>query len=115
MKNIKNILATNNIALRKKSESENNISDEDFIINNYFNKNLFLSHNVFSNEMLDLYLIKNFQFFIEENSKNIQKKVFSKEFIIYLIKLIQSVLVGKSKIYDEKYIKENISENVFNF
>jgi len=115
MKNIKNILATNNVVIRKKSESENNISDADFIIKNYFNKNYFLSHNVFNNEMLDLYLIKNFHFSIEENSKNIQKKVYSKEFIIYLIKLIQSVLIGKNKIYDEKYINENISENVFNF
>ena len=115
MKNIKNILATNNVIIRKKSESENNMSDTDFIINNYFNKNYFLSHNVFRNDMLDLYLIKNFHFSIEENSRNIQKKVYSKEFIIYLIKLIQSVLIGKNKIYDEKYINENISENVFNF
>ena len=69
MKNIKNILATNNVVIRKKSESENDISDADFIIKNYFNKNYFLSHNVFNNEMLDLYLIKNFHFSIEENSK----------------------------------------------
>lgn len=115
MKNIKNIFATNSIIFKKKSESENNNLDADFIINNYLNKDSYLSHNVFSNEMLDLYLIKNFKFSIEENSKNIQKKVSSKEFIIYLIKIIQNVLVGKNKIYDEKYINENISENIFNF
>ena len=115
LKNIKNIFAINNINLNKQQQLENYSDNTSTIINNYLDKNIFLSKKIFSNEILDYYRIKNFEFLsIEENSKNVQKKIYSKEFIIYLIKQFQSILVGKHKIYDEKYINEKISENLFN-
>ena len=63
--------------------------------------------------MINLYKIKNFNFpLIGDDSNNVIKKIYSTEFVIYLLKQIQSILIGKYKIYDETYMNEYISDNI---
>ena len=117
MNNLKNILKVNNINLNieQNEDNSNNNIDSSFILNKYFNKDMYLSHKVFNEEMLNIYRIKNVQFLsVEDNSKNVNSKLYTEEFIIYLIKHLESVLIGNYKIYDEKYINDNISYNIFN-
>ena len=114
LNNIKDIFKINNINIINKEEDVNNI-DSSSLLNAYINKDIYLSQKVFSDEILNIYCIKDFQFLsIEDNSKIVLKKIYSVDFIIYLIKQLQSVLNGKYKIYDEKYINSIISENVLN-
>ena len=111
MNNIKNILEL--YEFKPNKEDSKNI--DFYNLNNFINKDIFLNKRIFSDENLNIYSIKNFQFLsIEDNSKNVLKKIYSVDFIIYLMKQLQSVLIGKYKIYDEKYIESIISENVFN-
>jgi len=111
MKNIKSILKLNGINPIDKEKQNNNMND----INNFINKEFSLSKKIFDEEMIDLYLIKNFNFpFVEEDSNNVIKNIYSSEFIIYLFKQIQSILIGNYKLYNEKYINEYISDEVFN-
>ena len=111
--NIKNIFKLNNIIF---NENEGNNINPNNLFNNYVDKDICLSHKVFADEMLKIYRIKSLEFLsVEERSEGqIFKKIYSEEFIIYLFKQIQNILIGKYKIYDENYIKTNISENVFN-
>ena len=108
--NIRNIFNLNNIAY---DEGE---TDPNILFNNFVNKDFFLSHKIFSDEMLNIYRIKNLEFLsVEEKSEDkIFKKIYSEEFIIYLFKQIQNILIGNYKIYDDNYCKMYISENVFN-
>jgi alpha-tubulin suppressor-like RCC1 family protein len=121
MNNIKNILKISDIDLNQ--EQNNNITNKTndinsastSLINNYINKDLFISQKVFNDEMLNIYKIPNNKFLsIEEYSDNLNNIILSKDFIIYFIKQIQIVLNSKYKLYDEKYINEVISEDVFN-
>ena len=116
MKNIKNILKNSDIILnQKQNENNNNDNNTSFYINEFINKDFYLSKKVFTEEMLNFYRIENFPFFsIEDEIEIYDNKKHSKDFIIYFIKQIQNVLIGKYKLYDEKYINKTISENVFN-
>ena len=111
LKNIKMILKLNDFTSLENEEQNNNVND----YKNYINHEYYLSKNVFSEHYLNLYLIKNFKFpFVEEQTNKVIKKIYSKEFIIFLFKQLQSILIGKYKIYDEKYINDNISNNILN-
>ena len=108
--NIKIILKLNDFIASENEEQNNNQSFQ-----NYINEELYLSKYVFSDEILNLYLIKNFKFpFVEEQTNSIIKRIYSDEFIIFLFKQIQSILIGKYKIYDEKFINEHISSEILN-
>ena len=110
-KDIKSILTLNEIIPKEHPEQNNNIND----INNYINEEQYLSQKVFTSEMIQFYLIKNFNFpFVEEETSNVIKKIYSSEFIIFLFKQIQSILIGNYKIYDEKYIKKIFGEDILN-
>ena len=117
MNNIKNIFKIYEINLNKKGklDDNNNLNDIDLsLLNNYLNKDIFLSNKIFSDELLNIYCINNLDFLsIEDNSKNVLKKIYSVDFIIYLFKQVQSVLFGKYKMFDDKYINSVICENVF--
>ena len=107
-RNIKIILKLNDVIL-----DENNEQSIENDRNNYINREYFLSKNNFNDEMINLYRIKNFNFpLIEDDSNNVIKKIYSTEFVIYLFKQIQSILIGKYKIYDETYMNDYISENI---
>ena len=111
-KNIKMILGINDfISLEKEEEQRDDLN----YFKNFINEEFYISKNIFSDEMINLYLIKNFNFpFVEEGTNNVIKKIYSNEFIIFLFKHIQSILSGKYKIYDEKYINDNISKDILN-
>ena len=95
--------------------SENERKNNNKNYQNYINEEFYLSKNIFGNEIINLYLIKNFKFpFVEEQTNNIIKKIYSNEFIIFLFKQIQSILIGKYKIYDEKFINDYISADILN-
>ena len=103
-RNIKTILKLNDVFINE---------EEQFDINNYINKKYFLNTNIFSDELILLYIIKNFSFpLIEDDSNNVIKKIYSTEFVIYLFKQIQSILIGNFKLYDETYMNEFISDNI---
>ena len=108
--NIKMILKLNEVNLNENEEQNNDVID----LNNIINKEFFLSQNIFNDEMINLYLIKNFNFpFVEEETNNVIKKIYSEEFIIYFFKQIQSILIGNYQIFDENYMNEYISEDIF--
>ena len=109
-KNIKIILELNDLVASENERKNNNKNYQ-----NYINEEFYLSKNIFGNEIINLYLIKNFKFpFVEEQTNNIIKKIYSNEFIIFLFKQIQSILIGKYKIYDEKFINDYISADILN-
>ena len=113
MNNIKNIFELYEINLNKKVNEDKNI-DSSLLTSQFIKKDIYLSHKIFSDENLYIYSIKNHPFLsIEDNSNNVLKKIYSIDFIIYLIKQLQSILIGRYKIYDEKYIKSIISDDIF--
>ena len=116
MNNINNILKISDISINKDiNNNTNNATDLTSLITNYLNKDLYISQNVFYNEMLNLYKMPNYKFLsLDEISENVHNLICSKDFILYFIKQITIVLNSKYKLYDEKYINEIISENVFN-
>ena len=108
-RNIKQILKLNDIILNENEEQDNNFIKK----NKYINEKYFLNENIFNDDMINLYKIKNFNFpLIGDDSNNVIKKIYSTEFVIYLLKQIQSILIGKYKIYDETYMNEYISDNI---
>ena len=82
----------------------------------------FLSNYNFKDSLNDDYL-NNFYsslFKIDEsiniNNSNIntEKTIFSKEFILYFMKLVQNSMINeRGIIFDEKYINENITDDLF--
>ena len=83
-KNIKIILELNDLVASENERKNNNKNYQ-----NYINEEFYLSKNIFGNEIINLYLIKNFKFpFVEEQTNNIIKKIYSNEFIIFLFKQI---------------------------
>ena len=74
-----------------------------------------LNQNIFNNKILENNIIKYFKFpSITSTEDKIDSKFFIKEFIIYILKEIQSLFLGKNIKYNEEYINSNISDEVFN-
>ena len=99
---------------------DNNIDENlnfNFLISGCTDKDMTISQDIFDNpNFLELFSIKNFKFpDINEKNENIKTVFSSKDFIIYLIKEIQSTLIGNHMVYDEKYINEKISPEIFEF
>ena len=126
---LNNISKNNNINENKEGENLINIGDESlfFMDNNldekpdfYFlnkdltDKNLSLTTNIFTDNLnIDKFIIKNFNFPSVTKSINVNQSFLSKEFIIYIFKEIQSLLMSRNIIYTQDYINKIISNDVF--
>ena len=111
LNNIKIIIEVNDIPIET---GQSNINEESSSINNFINTDFYINKNIFNDDMLDLYAIKQFKFpSFEEDKNNVIKRMHSKEFIIFLFKQIQSILIGNYKVFDEKYINDYISDEIF--
>ena len=112
---------TNNNHFNKKSEKqiENNNS-----YNNIINKNYFLSQYIFNdysiiNKLSFKYysypLIDFFETYDMNAINNFEKQFYSKEFILYFLKIVQNLLTSNNQIiFGEKYISEFISNDLLN-
>ena len=79
------------------------------------NLDITLNQNVFSDKILDKTIIKYFNFpRISDTTEKLDKIFFTSDFIIYILKEIQSLFISKKIIYNEEYINEYISNEVFN-
>ena len=99
----------------------NNISENpgfDFfgILSKFTNNlDITLNQNIFSDKILDKIIIKYFNFpRISDTTEKLDKIFFTSDFIIYILKEIQSLFISKKIIYNEEYINEYISNEVFN-
>ena len=91
----------------------NNINKEEYKKNEINNKKL--SNIIFDNKILKIKTIKHYNFpKLTENFDKIDNYFKSKEFIIYLIKQIQSLFMGNKIIFDQNYINSIISPDIFN-
>ena len=79
------------------------------------NLDITLNQNIFNDKILEKKVIKYFNFpRINDTTEKLDKIYFTSEFIIYILKEIQSLFIGKKIIYNEEYINECISNEVFN-
>ena len=91
----------------------NNINKEEYKKNEINNKKL--SSIIFDTKILKIKTIKHFNFpKLTENIDKIENYFKSKEFIIFLIKQIQSLFIGNKIIFDQNYINSIISPDIFN-
>ena len=105
---------------------ENNINKnlEEILIVNNINKEIFkksmnnenkLSNIILDDKILGIKCIKHFNFpKMLDKTEKIENSFKSKEFILYLMKQIQSLLLGNKIIYDQNYINNIISPEIFN-
>ena len=101
----------------------NNNLDEILLVNNinkeifkkYFNNEKKLSEIIFDDKILEIKNIKHFNFpKMNDSIEKIENSFKSKEFILYLMKQIQSLFQGNKIIYDQNYINSIISQDIFN-
>ena len=88
----------------------NNPKNNDYFLNHsVFNESILnkISHNYYSYPIIDI-----FDSFDINNSNNFENQFYSKEFILYFIKLIQNLLSFNEIIFGEKYINEFISSDL---
>ena len=121
----KSILNINNTLNNTNIDYEYNINqnlDEILFLNN-INKDLLkknmnekkLSNILFDDKILGIKSIKHFNFpKMSENIEKIENSFKSKEFILYLMKQIQSLFISNKIIYDQNYINSTISPEIFN-
>ena len=133
--NYDNIQILNEISKEINSSEVHNISNEsrlsDYLNNNisenpgfdFFGKlsklannlDITLNKNIFNDNILNKLIVKYFKYpSISYKSENLDKIFFKNDFIIYILKEIQSLFMGKKIIYNEEYINEHISNEVFN-
>ena len=117
-----NNISNNNI---EKIFDNNNCNIDEILILNNINKDMFtnnesnsenkLSYQIFDEKILKLKCIKHFNFPKMNQSKDKIETIFnSKTFILYLIKQIQSLFLGKKIFYNQNYINNIISPDIFN-
>ena len=94
----------------------NNIDEnpnENYINRDLTDKNISISNSIFDNAILQKTCIKHNIFpSISCKSPNVGKVFYRKDFIIYIIKEIQSLLMGRGIIINKKYIDKKISEDI---
>jgi len=133
--NYDNIQILNEISKEINSSEVHSISNEsrlsDYLNNNisenpgfdFFGKlsklannlDITLNKNIFNDNILNKLIVKYFKYpSISYKSENLDKIFFKNDFIIYILKEIQSLFMGKKIIYNEEYINEHISNEVFN-
>ena len=100
-KNLEEILEVYNINKESFKKNEKNESK--------------ISKIIFDENILRIKCIKYFNFpKMNETLEKIENSFKSKEFIIFLMKQIQSLFMGNKIIYDQNYISEIISPEIFN-
>ena len=99
------ILLINNAKKNEFKNIDNNSEIDEFKLNN----------KIFDENMLELQIIKYFNFpklsDFNDNDNNIIENT---EFILFLIKTIQSLFLGKKIMLDENFINNEISNEIFN-
>ena len=86
---------------------------EIYINKNLTDKDITLSNSIFDKNILEKTCIKHNIFpSISCKSPNLNKVFYYKEFIIYIIKQIQSLLMGRGLLLNKNYIDEKISEDI---
>ena len=119
-KNIENYLQNNykklNTLNSQINDSMDNIDERSFFENYLLNteKNIQLSESNFLYENTEVNSIKNFLFpQISKKTTSLNAYFFSREYIIYFLKQLQSLFTDKSKSYSKDYINL-ISNDIFN-
>ena len=120
--NIEKILNGNNIKYNEKRDSinsnfyfDNNIDEMSFYEKFIFNKekNNQLSENNFNYENTEINIVKNFIFPpISKKTEYLNAFFYSKEYIIYFLKQVQSFFNDNPKTYDQDFIND-ISNDIF--
>ena len=97
----------------------NNIDEnpnEIYINKDLTDKDITLSNSIYDKKILEKICIKHNIFpSISCKSPNLNKVFHRKEFIIYIIKEIQSLLIGRGLILNKNYIDKKISEDIIIF
>ena len=105
---------------------ENNINKniDDILLINNINKDIYnknknneqkLSEIIFDDKILNIKCIKHFSFpKMSDNVEKIENSLKSKDFILYLLKQIQSLFIGNKIILNQNYINDKISPEIFN-
>ena len=122
----KSLIKSNNINKNFLKNYENNVTknleqilkiyniDKDIFKKNE-NSEQKLSKLIFHDNILRIKIIKHFNFpKMNDNIEKIENTFKSKEFIIFLIKQIQSLFLGNKITYEQNYINEIISPEIFN-
>lgn len=79
------------------------------------NLDITLNKNIFNDNVINKLIVKYFKYpSISYKSENLDKIFFKNDFIIYILKEIQSLFMSKKIIYNEEYINEHISNEIFN-
>ena len=119
-KNINDEFSYINNEARMSDFMSSNISENpgnDFFINltKITNIDVTLDEYIFNDKILEKKIINYFQFpLINCNDGNLDRMFFKIEFIIYILKEIQSIFSAKNIKYNEDYINSHISNEVFN-
>ena len=94
----------------------NNINKNDFKNKDNSNNNEYeLSDKIFDEKILELKKISHFNFPKLSNLKDKETNILdNQDFILYIMKQIQSLFIGKKIILDENYINGEISNEIFN-
>ena len=97
----------------------NNIDEnpnEIYINKDLTDKDITLSNSIYDKKILEKICIKHNIFpSISCKSPNLNKVFHRKEFIVYIIKEIQSLLIGRGLILNKNYIDKKISEDMITF
>ena len=107
IKNSNEILLINNInknELTNKDNNDSNNSDE-----------YKLSEKIFEKNILDLKIIKHFNFPKLSDFNDKESNIYdNKDFILYFMKQMQSLFMSKKILLDQNYINDEISNEIFN-
>ena len=108
--------------INKNIEENNEYHNLILRFNKSLNKELFLDISIFNNNSIinkisskyyPYPLIDVFDSIDENNLNNCEKQFFSKEFILYFMKVIQNLIASNNEIiFEEKYINEIISNDL---
>ena len=90
--------------------------NENYINKDLTDKNISLSNSIFDKTILGKTCIKHNIFpSISSKMPNIGKLFHKKEFSIYIIKEIQSLLMGRRILMNKKYLEKRISEDILTY